>query len=181
LPAIFLVSTVRQLISLFFFSKAISSNNRYLKYFYFIICFVSHFTGVINVLILFLLNSKKYFLCFMFIFLFFIFYSNFELLLPLVNKIEHYSDESEAFLSFYKILICTLICIISLFRIKYKNQIVDKFILFYIFLILLLSYFLPSVSLRLFNSIYFLFIIYTLNSILELFLKNKTKLLDYEF
>ena len=181
LPAIFLVSTIRQLISLFFFSKALSSTNKYLKYFFFTISFVSHFTGVINIAILLFLHVKKNILFPILISSVLIFYLNSDLFTTFFNKIEHYSDDSEAFLSFSKILITIFIGLISLTRLFYKQQIVDKFILFYIALILFFSYAIPSISLRLFNSIYFIFIIYILNFTFDFFQKYKRKSFKYEF
>ena len=97
-----------------------------------------------------------------------------EVLLPLFNKFEHYTDDSEAILSLNKIATCLFIGIISIVRVIQKKQIIDKYILLYIILILIFSITIPSISLRLFNSIYFIFIIYSLNFVIDFFFLNNT-------
>ena len=182
LPSIFLVSTLRQLISLYFFILALNKKNKYFKYLFFLISFLAHFTGIINVLILLIITTKKYnFYKILLIPIILILYFNIDLLIPLFNKIEHYSDDSETFLSLYKMITCLFIGIISILRVFYKNQIIDKYIFIYIILILFSSFTIPSISLRLFNSIYFIFIIYSLNFMLDILLyKKKFKSSIYE-
>ncbi len=175
LPAIFLVSTIRQLISLYFFSFALTRSNKLLKCVFFLIAFVTHFTGVINLFILLVLKYRKFSLYgLLSIPIFLVFHNKIEVLLPLFNKFEHYTDDSEAILSLNKIATCLFIGIISIVRVIQKKQIIDKYILLYIILILIFSITIPSISLRLFNSIYFIFIIYSLNFVIDFFFLNNT-------
>lgn len=170
LPAKFLVSTFRQTFSLFFFFVALNSSSKTKRNLFFILSILGHFTGILNFVILFIskiyndnIKIKKSYLILFCLSSFFLFW-NADLLVYFFNKLDHYSENNDTTLGFFKTVIILFIILFGLMNVfKFKKfKEISLFMIIYLMIILFSQTISHSISNRLFNSIYFMFPIYSL-------------------
>ena len=177
LPSKFLTSTFRQTVSLFLFLFALNQSNNFKRNLLFLLSGLGHFTGLINIACLILskyflkeikLNKYFFYSCFSITF-FIIFYG--DILMPVYGKIDHYSQIVEIGFSVSKKIVLLFIFVLCMldFTVFKKMKNISSFIFIFLLIIVLLNNISASISLRLFNSIYFIFPIYCLSLIYNSF------------